>query len=107
MSLKEALFISKKLKLGRSVKFVTLAFKALATIEAWPGSPIKKVGDLNIEGFEALLMELGGDHDEASLWASLVSNAFGNVSFFLILSNLFTILALHIIFFSFHFSPFL
>jgi hypothetical protein len=29
------------------------------------------VGELNLEGFEALLMELGGNHDEASLWATM------------------------------------
>ena len=71
VTLEEALNVCKKMKLGVSTKVITLAFKALANVEVWPGSD-KKVGELNLEGFEALVMELGGDHDEASLWASLI-----------------------------------
>ena len=66
VDLGEALAISKKLNLGKSPAFITAAFKALADPES---------GELNEEGFAALLLELGGDHDEDSLWASLCSNA--------------------------------
>jgi hypothetical protein len=70
--LKEALAISKKLHLGRSEAFVTTAFNALAAIGENSG---KGKGQLSEEGFEALMMELGGNHDEDSLWACLCSRA--------------------------------
>ena len=72
IDLKEALAISKKLNLGRSDAFVTTAFNALAAIGETTG---KGNGQLNEDGFEALMMELGGNHDEDSLWASLCSQA--------------------------------
>jgi hypothetical protein len=68
VDLREALNISKKLNLGKSPAFIAAAFKALADPET---------GELNEEGFAALVLELGGDHDEDALWASLCSNALG------------------------------